>query len=122
MSPRTNELDQPIGEPITGWETRPRPPRTPMEGRLCRVEPLRADAHAAPLYEAHRLDAEGRNWTYLPYGPFSSVEEYRLWVESKFPPRHRCRDKCRVVREEHRQSIDPRRVVVTGSRRKPHER
>ncbi len=83
MSSRTNDLGQPIGDAVPGWVPRPRPPRTPMEGRLCRVEPLFADAHAAALHEAHTLDAEGRNWTYLPYGPFSSVDEYRAWVGSK---------------------------------------
>ncbi len=82
MLPRTNDLGQPIGEPVPGWAPCPAPPRTPMEGRLCRVEPLRVDAHAADLHEAHTLDAEGRNWTYLPYGPFASQGEYRAWVES----------------------------------------
>ncbi len=83
MSVRTNELGQPIGNPVSDWVRRPRPSRTPMQGRLCRVEPLRATAHAAVLHESHALDAEGRNWTYLPYGPFGSEQEYRGWVESK---------------------------------------
>jgi len=33
------------------------------------------------LYHANALDAEGRNWTYLPYGPFDSLDSYRLWLE-----------------------------------------
>jgi len=78
-----NDLDQPIGDPVPNWEPRPRPPRTLMEGRLCRVEPLSAAAHATSLHACHTLDAEGRNWTYLPYGPFGSEDEYRTWVESK---------------------------------------
>jgi RimJ/RimL family protein N-acetyltransferase len=53
-----------------------------MIGRLCRVEPLSAEKHAAALHEANRLDKEGRNWTYLPYGPFASPEEYSAWVRS----------------------------------------
>jgi RimJ/RimL family protein N-acetyltransferase len=51
-----------------------------MHGRLCRLDPL-DPAHAAPLFEAHALDREGRNWTYLPYGPFASSAEYTRWVE-----------------------------------------
>jgi RimJ/RimL family protein N-acetyltransferase len=53
-----------------------------MEGGLCRLEPLKASRHAEALYEAHALDAEGRNWTYLPYGPFASREDLSAWVRS----------------------------------------
>jgi len=77
---RTNALGQPIGVDVPGWTARPAPPRTPMAGRFCRLEPL-AVAHAAALHEANVLDREERNWTYLPYGPFKSVDDYRAWVE-----------------------------------------
>ena len=83
MVQRTNSLGQPIGEPVPGWTPRPRPPRTPLEGRLCRLEPVDAAKHAAALHEAHAADAEGRNWTYLPYGPFASAPEYSSWLASK---------------------------------------
>jgi RimJ/RimL family protein N-acetyltransferase len=53
-----------------------------MAGRLCRLEPLDAARHAAALHEANAADREGRNWTYLPYGPFASAAEYAAWVES----------------------------------------
>ena len=78
----TNELGQPVGAPVPDWTARPRPPRTPMEGRLCRLEPLSADRHASDLYEAHALDTEGRNWTYLPYGPFASTDQVATWIMS----------------------------------------
>jgi RimJ/RimL family protein N-acetyltransferase len=78
----TNQLGQPVGEPVPEWTERAWPPRTPMDGRLCRLEPLEAGRHAESLYEAHALDAEGRNWTYLPYGPFASAEDLCLWVRS----------------------------------------
>ena len=50
--------------------------------RFCRLEPLDVDRHAVDLYAANQLDAEGRNWTYLPYGPFKSIEVYRDWLRS----------------------------------------
>ena len=53
-----------------------------MDGRLCRLEPLESDRHAQALYEAHALDTEGRNWTYLPYGPFASPEDLVVWIRS----------------------------------------
>jgi len=82
MPPPTNHLSQPIGAPVPDWTPRPRPPRTPMEGRLCLIEPLDAARHASALHEAHAADRDGRNWTYLPYGPFGSAAEYTIWVES----------------------------------------
>jgi len=83
VAPRTNSLGQPIGDPLPGWTPRPHPPRTPLVGRLCRLEPLDAAKHAADLHAAHAADAEDRNWTYLPYGPFASAAEYRAWLAGK---------------------------------------
>jgi RimJ/RimL family protein N-acetyltransferase len=53
-----------------------------MAGRLCQLESLDASRYAEALYEAHALDAEGRNWTYLPYGPFASPEDIVVWIRS----------------------------------------
>jgi RimJ/RimL family protein N-acetyltransferase len=75
-----NGLGQPIGFTIDDWRPPNRPPRDPMVGRFCRVEPLHPERHAADLYDANALDTEGRNWTYLPYGPFESLENYRGWM------------------------------------------
>lgn len=81
MHPDTNPLGQPIGFPIPDWKPATRPVRKSMAGRFCRLEPLDAAQHAADLFAANALDAEGRNWTYLPYGPFDSFPSYRAWVE-----------------------------------------
>lgn len=76
-----NDYGQPIGESLPGWTPPPLPPREAMEGHFCRVEPLDTERHAADLYAANALDRDGRNWTYLPYGPFGSFESYRDWLE-----------------------------------------
>jgi RimJ/RimL family protein N-acetyltransferase len=81
MAEHRNDLGQPIGFPLPGWTARPRPPRSAMEGHFCRVEPIDPVRHAADLHAANSLDREGRNWTYLPYGPFDQLEEYRLWLD-----------------------------------------
>jgi RimJ/RimL family protein N-acetyltransferase len=52
-----------------------------MEGRYCRLEPLDPQRHASHLYVANAEDSQGGNWTYLPYGPFASLESYRAWME-----------------------------------------
>lgn len=80
MDPILNELGQPIGRPLPGWKPPEFPSPHPMEGRLCRLEPL-ARNHAEALHAANALDADGRMWTYLPYGPFPTLDSYRAWVD-----------------------------------------
>ena len=80
MSEHRNSLGQPIGFPVPGWTARQRPPRTAMPGRYVRLEPLDPDRHAADLHAANAQDREERLWTYLPYGPFPSLQEYRAWM------------------------------------------
>ena len=80
MTVYTNALGQPIGAPLDGWTPPPRPPRAANEGRWARLEPLDPDRHAGALFEANALDTEGRNWTYLPVGPFATFEAYDGWL------------------------------------------
>jgi len=82
VSDRTNALGLPIGFEVPGWTARPRPPRTPMEGRYCRIEPIDPEKHAADLFAANSKDLDGRNWTYLAYGPFADLASYRDWMVS----------------------------------------
>jgi len=81
MNEHFNQLGQPIGYPLPRWTGRPCPPRSAMESRYCIVEPVDPARHAADLHAANSLDREGRNWTYLPYGPFDRLEDYRLWLD-----------------------------------------
>lgn len=82
MEPEVNEFGQPVGAGVPEWAARPLPPRTPMTGRFCTVEPLDPDRHAAQLFTAYAEDAHGRMWTYLPWGPFATFETYRQWAEN----------------------------------------
>jgi RimJ/RimL family protein N-acetyltransferase len=77
----TNHLSQPIGLPLPGWAPPPRPPREPIAGRYCRIEPLDPARHAADLHAANSADPQGRMWTYLAYGPFVSRGDYTAWAE-----------------------------------------
>jgi RimJ/RimL family protein N-acetyltransferase len=81
MTNETNELGQPVGQALPGWQPPPPPPRQTLEGRYCLVEPFNPGQHAEALFAANSLDAEGRNWTYLPYGPFAELAAYRAWAE-----------------------------------------
>jgi len=60
----------------------PPPPRAAMQGRFCRVEPIEPARHAGDLFAANRLDASGRNWTYLPEESFGDFAAYRGWLET----------------------------------------
>ena len=82
MTCHRNDLDQPIGFPLSNWTARSVPPRGAMNGRFCCVEPLDPDRHAADLHAAMREDRAGRIWTYLPYGPFETLEEFRSWMQT----------------------------------------
>src|SRR5262245_26799351 len=82
MHSRVNSLGQPIGSALPGWAPPPVPPREPMEGRVCRLEPLDLGRHAAALFEADSADSDGRSWTYLAYGPFADFPSYRAWLSA----------------------------------------
>jgi RimJ/RimL family protein N-acetyltransferase len=81
MTSFLNPLGQPIGKPLPNWSAPALPVREAMEGRFCRLEPLDPQRHTTELFSANALDVSGRSWTYLPYGPFGVLEDYRAWVE-----------------------------------------
>lgn len=82
MQSTLNALGQPIGFALSDWSPPPRPSRESLTGRFCRVEPLETTRHAAALFAADALDTEGRSWTYMAYGPFASLADYRAWMDS----------------------------------------
>jgi RimJ/RimL family protein N-acetyltransferase len=81
MPDARNELGQPVGSAVVNWAARARPPREPIEGRFCRIEMLDPARHASDLFEGKQLDRAGHNWTYLPYGPFATLADYRAWLD-----------------------------------------
>ncbi|MCB1480601.1 MAG: GNAT family N-acetyltransferase [Rhodobiaceae bacterium] len=62
---------------------RQRPPRTALEGRTCRVEPVTPE-HFAGLWDAYIADAQGRIWDYLPYGPFASRDDFMTFAGATY--------------------------------------
>jgi RimJ/RimL family protein N-acetyltransferase len=76
-----NDLGQPVGFAVPGWKSPQPPARAVMEGRCCRLEPLVADVHAAQLHKANALNVDGSMWTYMGYGPFQTLDDYRRWAE-----------------------------------------
>lgn len=81
MTEFRSDLGLPIGFPLPDWKTCAAPPRTIMQGRICRLEPLDVARHADELFQAYGADTENRLWTYLSAGPFDDLEAYRTWLE-----------------------------------------
>ena len=68
-----------LGAPVTpSTDWRP-PARTVMQGRRVRLEPLEPSRHTAALFAVSKDAPE--IWTYMPYGPFDSVESMITWQE-----------------------------------------
>ncbi|MFY8284395.1 GNAT family N-acetyltransferase [Pseudoalteromonas sp. SSMSWG5] len=82
MAVRLNEFQQPIGRDLTGWTEAKQPEKTTFTGQFCRLERLDASRHAEELFDAFQDNSDDRNWTYLPYGPFSSYDVYREFLVS----------------------------------------
>ena len=72
----------PLGQPVQGWRPPQLPSHTAIEGRFCKLEPADPTRHSADLYAAQALDSQGESWTYLPYGPFASEQDYRVWMKN----------------------------------------
>jgi len=61
-----NTYGQPIGPIVENWTARSLPPRTPLIGRTCRVEPVDVGSHSEDLFAAYSAAPDDRDWTYLP--------------------------------------------------------
>ena len=79
MKSKGNTL-QPLGKALAHWLAPNLPVLAGMQGRYCLLVPLNPIAHAADLFAANLEDAEGKMWTYLPYGPFFSLADYTRWL------------------------------------------
>lgn len=75
-----NEPQPPVGPSLPGWTARPRPPRTPLAGRYCRIEAVDVERHAADLFEAYAIAPDGKDWTYMGGGPFPDLASYRDYL------------------------------------------
>ena len=82
MEHETSAREQPVGFNVPEWRAPSRPSRESMEGHFCLVEPVNSERHAQTLFESYGLDTEGRNWTYLSYGPFEESAAFQAWLES----------------------------------------
>lgn len=76
-----NQFGQAIGESLPGWTARARPSCLTQSGQYCCLEPLDTSRHADDLFAAYSLAPDGRDWTYMPVGPFAGLDEFRAHAE-----------------------------------------
>jgi len=81
MPQEMTEPGEPIGFDVGGWRAPDPPSRQPIVGHACRLEALDAERHARDLHQANTQDRNSRIWTYLGYGPFERLDDYRKWVD-----------------------------------------
>jgi len=77
----TNEHGQPIGFSVPDWVDARAPTREPMEGLYTLVQGVSDTSACESLFNAFVKDTRGLNWTYLPYGPFTHVADFKAWFE-----------------------------------------
>jgi RimJ/RimL family protein N-acetyltransferase len=77
-----NTFGQQVGAPLPpGWTAPAVPGFQRLSGRYAALERLSAAQHAEGLYSSGDMGASSSSWTYLPYGPFGTFEEYRIWAQ-----------------------------------------
>ena len=64
---------------LTNWQPRPRPPRTALEGRYCRLEPLDPSKHGDALFEASMAPGAEERFRYLFDSPADRAS-YQEWL------------------------------------------
>lgn len=82
MTLRTNEFGQPIGDDVVGELPNGSLESSSMTGRWCSLSELRSSEHGPALYRAFSAAPDDREWTYLPYGPFTSETDFDAWASS----------------------------------------
>ncbi len=82
MNDQVNNLGQEVGESLPEWVAPEWPAPVRMAGRHCALAPLDPSAHSEALYRVFAEDADGRDWTYLPYGPFDDFKQFDTWLQA----------------------------------------
>lgn len=83
---------QPVGDIVPNWTARPHPLDDPqyhkLEGQYCRLELLNSktnDETIQQLYDVFK-PTEETHFTYLRYGPFKKIDEFKEFIKSKELP------------------------------------
>lgn len=76
---RSDDFDQPIGDPVPDWTPRPATEPAVLVGTRVRLERLRPD-HATVLHGPMVLESSPRIWTYYPYPDLTEPSAFEAYV------------------------------------------
>ena len=79
--PPKNDHGQPIGESLADWSEPRFPPAARLEGQTVTLQPLDPQRHGRPLFAAFE-DAPDSLWTYMSFGPFRDLRQFRRTLDS----------------------------------------
>jgi RimJ/RimL family protein N-acetyltransferase len=82
MSHEFNECGLPVGSIVPGWNPRPWPLATSIQGRYCRLAPLVAADHAQSLWLNLCEPSHPGQWTYMPDHQPADAQACETWVVS----------------------------------------
>lgn len=77
-----NQFNQTIGYPIENWQSKKIPSKSEMIGSYCTLQLLDINQHAEKLFHSLSIENDGSSWTYLPYGPFETCEDFSIWLQN----------------------------------------
>lgn len=77
-----NQFGQIIGNRVDNWIPCQKPPQKVIQGTYCILEPLEINKHSSKLFDSLAIDNKGESWTYLPYGPFNTLNEFQEWLNT----------------------------------------
>ena len=77
---KQNQFGQTTGLQVENWIPRELPSQKTMFGNYCVLEFLDINKHAAKLFTAFQFNNPGETWTYLPFGPFDTYDEFKEWL------------------------------------------
>ncbi len=76
-----NQFGQLVGGIIEDWRGALKPNKElSLQGRYCMLVPIELHQHATKLYNAFAINNKGDSWTYLPYGPFETQNDFENWL------------------------------------------
>lgn len=71
-----------IGKSLRHWRGCRFLPHSAMHGDYCTLTPLSATTHGGALWDAFAEDKSGKDWRYLPYGPFADKRAFLRWLRA----------------------------------------
>ena len=75
-------MDFKVGVSLPRWSAPEHPDSVDLNGQYCRLVPLDPGPHSESLFKAFADDTTDFDWVYLPYGPFSTDEQLKAWLET----------------------------------------